>query len=735
MSFKKSVTESQNNMPKRISMFKENDIKYHLLKDFNTQVTSADFITKKDEENSIKNFGIFDDIIPLMNKNNKKIYYLKIIDKKNIINKSYQDYLNNIYTLHNSNKNINIYDYIINLETQWENKDKLYLIFEGIKKYCSLDELIKNNIKEEDILIIYRDILESINILHENNIFGINIDLNTIIYDIELKKIKLTDISFSKIFKLNNNIKNNKLKNGYEFNEYIPPEFINKMNDEQNINIQEKLKNEQYDIWQLGILFYKIATLGKSPYENVKDEELKEKILDNNYIYSNLNKCPPKIIQIIDKMLQRIPNERYNIKQLLNIEYIKKINNISLNIINNKNENPILNMNIINKEKDKLKDSDIMNLLNNMKVKTFNDDEIDNKENKKNNLLNNIVIQGNIINNKNIILNQEIYPEESVLPTLKKKSLLNKFNNIDSDLVINLANKLVLLDKEYKNIDEIKSSIFIITKYINDKINEKNINDNKEIELLLDKYKNIKLKQYDVQDLLNDLLKYKENLTFDKYKQLISNLIYDMKKLDIDLEHEKSKNILLNNKIQELDNINKDLKLEYQEKVKFYEEKTKLLEDVIFNTENPNMNKLDMINNNKLLYQTLTNSIKNFSEVNIKLKENLEERLSKFKDNTLWLKNIIEAKEKFRNEILYNLNKTIEPKIIIINKDDNKDILNKNKKDEKIDSLTRKLTEFKNLVDQQKVFIEQNLNEIEKLEKSIQEKDKKIDELTKLIKK
>ena len=98
MSFKKCVTESQNNMPKRISMFKENDIKYHLLKDFNTQVTSADFITQKDEENSIKNFGIFDDIIPLMNKNNKKIYYLKIIDKKNIINKSYQDYLNNIYT-------------------------------------------------------------------------------------------------------------------------------------------------------------------------------------------------------------------------------------------------------------------------------------------------------------------------------------------------------------------------------------------------------------------------------------------------------------------------------------------------------------------------------------------------------------------------------------------------------------------------------------------------------------
>ena len=730
MSLKKSNTQAKNDIPKKIPMFKENEIKYYLLKDFKSIVSLADFMTDKKDDTSIKNFGIFDDIIPLMYKNNKKMYYLKIIEKSNIINKSYQSYLNNVYALHSSNKNISIYDFMINLETQWENNDKLYLIFEGIKQYCSLDDLIKNNITEENILIIYKDILECINLLHENNIFGINIDLNSFIYDIEAKRIKLTDIGFSKIFKLENIIKKNKLKNGYEFNEYIPPEFLNKMDDEQNINIQEKLKNAQYDIWQLGILFYKIAALGKSPYENAKDEELKEKILDNKYIYSNLNKCPPIIIQIIDKMLQRIPIERYNIKQLLNLDCIKKIYNSRLII--NKNENKVLNMNMINREKDKLRDSDIMNLLNNMKAKEI-DDKNENNENKKN-LLNNIVIQGNIINNKNIIINQEIYPEESVLPLFKKK-LLNKFNDIDNDLVINLSKKLALLDKEYKNIDEIKSAIFIITKYINDIINEKNKNDNKDIELLIEKYKSIKFKQNDKQDLLNDLLKYKENLTFDKYKQLISNLIYDMKKLDIDLEHEKSKNILLNNKIQELDNINKDLKLEYQEKVKFYEEKTKLLEDVIFNTENPNMNKLDMINNNKLLYQTLTNSIKNFSEVNIKLKENLEERLSKFKDNTLWLKNIIEAKEKFRNEILYNLNKTIEPKIIIINKDDNKDILNKNKKDEKIDSLTRKLTEFKNLVDQQKVFIEQNLNEIEKLEKSIQEKDKKIDELSKLLKK
>ena len=150
MSHKISNNQAKSEPIKKIPMFKENEIKYHLLKDFKTAVSSADFITEKEDVKLNKNFGIFNDIIPLMYKNNKEIYYLKIIEKKNIINKSYQHYLNNIYTLYSSNKSINIYDYIINLETQWENNDKLYLIFEGIKQYCALDELINNNITEEN---------------------------------------------------------------------------------------------------------------------------------------------------------------------------------------------------------------------------------------------------------------------------------------------------------------------------------------------------------------------------------------------------------------------------------------------------------------------------------------------------------------------------------------------------------------------------------------------------------
>ena len=736
----KNNKEVQNESIKRSPLFADNDIKYNLLKDFKVQVTQSDFLTQKEDVHN--NFGIFDNVISLMYKNNKKIYYLKIIEKKNLINKSYQNILNNIYKLNNLNKNINIYDYLINFETHWENNEKLFLIFDAIKKYSLLDNLIRNNndnLTEENILIIFRQILESVNILHENNIYGNNFNLNTFIYDAESKTIKLTDLGFSKIFKSKKIINDNQLKNGFEFNEYTPPELINKMNDYQNINIIDKIKNSHYDVWQLGILFYKIATFGNSPYDNVKDEELKKNILDSNIIYSNMSKLPSRIIQIIDKMLQRIPTERYSIKQLLNLEYFKMSYKIPLlNIINYKNENKVVNMEMINKEKENLKDVniDMSSLLDNLKDKKSNNElEKENDEGNLNNknILNNISIQGNLVNNKNIIIKQEIYPDGSVLPSFKNK-FLNKFHNIDNDLVITLSNKMSLLEREYKNIDEIKKAIYNITNYITEKIKEKNINDNKEIEILIEKYKNRKWSKAETQLLYNEIFKNKDNFSEEKYKLLISNLLYEIKNLDIELNHEKSINKMLNDEKKELEKKNKTLKLEHQEKIEFYEKKIELLEDVIFNTENRNLNKTEVIQNNKLLYQALTSSMKNFAEINVKLKQNLEENILKFKENKkLWLEDIIKAKQSFRNEISYCLNKTIEePKFIFFEKKENKEFSIKSKKDEKIDDLTKKIAELNNLINEQKLIMEQNTNLIKNLQEEILSKEKKIEELNRL---
>jgi len=220
-----------------------------------------------------------------------------------------------------------------------------------------------------------------------------------------------------------------------------------------------------------------------------------------------------------------------------------------------------------------------------------------------------------------------------------------------------------------------------------------------------------------MKDLYNEILKNKENYLDDKVKLLISNLLFEIKNLDINLNHEKSLNKMLNDEKKDLERQSADLKSEYQEKIEFYEKKIELLEDVIFNVENTNLNKTEIINNNKLLYQALTNSMKNFTDINIKLRENLEENLLKFKDNKKsWLEDIIKAKQSFRNEIAYFMNKSIEqPKTIVFEKKDNKEILSKNKKDEKIDELSKKIVELNNLINEQKLLIDQNTSLIKSL--------------------
>jgi hypothetical protein len=105
------------------------------------ECTENDFKGKKDTK--LKNLGFFDDILTLLYKKNQTSYYVKIIEKKNIINNSYQNILNINYKISNNESNSHFDDYTINLETQWEDNERLFLVFEGIKRYMLLEKLIK----------------------------------------------------------------------------------------------------------------------------------------------------------------------------------------------------------------------------------------------------------------------------------------------------------------------------------------------------------------------------------------------------------------------------------------------------------------------------------------------------------------------------------------------------------------------------------------------------------------
>ena len=389
-------------------------------------------------------------------------------------------------------------------------------------------------------------------------------------------------------------------------------------------------------------------------------------------------------------------------------------------------------------------------LLENMeaKKKASELNNINNEENEKNmdenrflinsnkEILNQIRIQGNLVNDKNTMVSQEIYPDGSVLPIFKNNKYLNKFNNVDNNLVLDLSNKLSLLQKEYKKLDENKLAVYNITNYVNNNIKELNNIDNDNIELLIKKFSNLHLSKIETNDLYEEMVRNKGEFAQDKFKALISNLIYEIKRLEIELEQEKSTSEKLRKKIKEQEKRNMDLKNECQEKVEFYEKKIELLEEVIFNVDNKSLNTPEEIKkNNKLIYDALVNSIKDFTNVNIQLKTSLEENLEKFKENKkFWLQDIIKAKENFRNEMKFYLQKSIEqPKIYNFEKKENKEASNKNEKEEIIKELKRKITELNDLVNDQKTLIDHNTNFIKELKKEIKSKDEKIEELLRLL--
>ena len=298
---------------------KINLISLNLMKDFKEEPNIHDFIGKKDIQP--KNVGYLNDMMTLLFKKDKKPYFIKVINKKDIIDELYVKLLN--FNYNSKNINSNIEDYIVNLQTHFEDKKRIFLVFDAIKRYTPLETFLRKhekNITEENILIIYRQILEAVEFLHTNNIFGCCLYLSSFIYDKMTQTIKFTDPGFSKIFKSSKKY-NSYDVSGFKFNEYSPPEIIQQMD---NIIEQEKLKNANYDIWQLGILFYKIALLGESPFDINKDqniqqqsEELMQNIINKNINFSLLEKYNPQIVQIIDKMLKVKPTERYSVKQLL----------------------------------------------------------------------------------------------------------------------------------------------------------------------------------------------------------------------------------------------------------------------------------------------------------------------------------------------------------------------------------------------------------------------------------
>ncbi len=145
------------------------------------------------------------------------------------------------------------------------------------------------------------------------------------------------------------------------------------------------------------------------------------------------------------------------------------------------------------------------------------------------------------------------------------------------------------------------------------------------------------------------------------------------------------------------------------------------------------MNENDLKKKNKLIYDALANSIENFTETNNKLRNSIEENLSKFKDNKKsWLEQILKAKNDFRDEMKYYLQKSVQaPKIYNFNKMESEDLSLVNKKNEMIEKLKKEIAELKRVNKEQNNTIVNNTDYIQDLYKNLKEKNDNIEQLEK----
>ena len=550
-------------------------------KDFHFPLSLDDF---KIEENKKKIVGSLGELNIITYLKTKKSYLLKITKKKEIVSqKIIKSTLDNIYKIQPN-------PYCIKLLYHFEDDEQFYFIFRNYENIKSILELFSEyEINDNNLCIMYHQILIGVSFLHKQKIYGSLLNINSLIYDENDRVIKLTDCGLSNLFPEKKEDNPYSLNNGALFSEYIPPEFLLEKNFQSQKNKEDNKKGEKYDMWQLGVLFFKLASENQSPFEGNESSQIQEKILKCKVSYYKINDRSSKIFQIIGKLITK-NSERYKLNKMLRLEPFtypfKKIPQLDF----------------IQKEK-------------------------------------------KIVNLETI----RIYPKESFIPKLKKENLFTI--QLERQQALDLSSDLNRLNDEYLKLNKSKLALKNLLTYINKQINIYKNEDKEETNDLIKKFEQLYLGN-ETSQLYNEIFTQKKGISEERYQSLIRLLIYEITNLKTNLDKEKNNNIKSKKIFQdELDSKNEIIKT-YEEKIAFLNSKIQILEETIFQ-EPKNSDKLilNSIENSLQQFSDLIEKLKSQSDnINNTISQRIEKFLN---EKELYFKDLIEAKKLFRNEIMY----------------------------------------------------------------------------------
>ena len=549
--------------------------------------------------------GGFGSVWKVVHKATQKIYCIKIIKKKGIIEQKLEEQMNReieiMYLLN--------HPHCLRLKNHFEDDENFYLImplatkgqlYKYLRKVQKFDERTTAQILRETISalqylhsfnppIIHRDIKPENLLLNENG------------------RVLLADYGWSN-FKKNEDVR----KTFCGTPEYIAPEMLRK-----------EAHDHRIDIWSVGVLMFELLA-GYSPFS-----------AKNNYdLYSNIKKLrihwpndfPPIAKNLVSSILKSNPNERPTLEEILNHKWFQQTkimkplleNNLHTekdlfvyHLMGNFNEDINLKLNTLLKISEGNENSK-MKKVEDKKMNIIKQIEQKKKLNNSNN---------NNINNNHIISTINVNKEQIEKLKLENAKMKNDLMNLKNKNYT-LENENKLLKNENKKLKEENSNNLLIK--INDYKNEiekYKVLNNERINLISEieeKNKNISDLNIKIENILNNQ-KEKEK-EFNNLKNQINELNkqIDLKDINIDNLNQKNNELLLDKQT---------IFTEYQKKIEEFQNKfienennddnfSKIIEIVT-----QNLNELQNIFDKKI--ENLNSSYEQFKKEYLKRDENI----------------------------------------------------------------------------------------------------------------
>ena len=374
-------------------------------------------------------------------------------------------------------------------------------LFSYVKKRRKLSEKVAK--------FLFRQIILGIKHIHSNLIVHRDIKLENILIDMN-NNIKICDFGIGIILSSENQI----LHSHCGTPVYIAPEIITSTKD-------KGYKGFPVDIYSAGIVLY-IMVSGRLPFDESPDDiceinKNKDMNKENEIkLKYGLSKREPKYLEnisdelrdLLKGLLNKDPNKRLNIEQILNHPWFSNVNSNKIKLFS-KTERQLLYQAYIDYRKRKASEL----------IETFTLSNL-NKDNNKSNENYNCETKSSLL----APFNSFNYEYFNIVNPKNKRDEFEDFNNkklvIENDL-FSYSNKVKELNNQYEidNNKDANNGILMNPKSINESNSSSFTNSNTNRNSIIDKYVNV---NFDFNHMLNNMDYKRENILSQ-----IENLGYD----------------------------------------------------------------------------------------------------------------------------------------------------------------------------------------------------------------